>query len=199
LTPEEDHQADQQFLLRLARRTIESAAVGDRLPSIDRHSLSSWLRAPGASFVTLTHQGALRGCIGGLKAEDPLAEDVRQHARAAALEDPRFPPVQPGEVDGLSIEISVLGAAIPVSYGAPEDLLRSLRPGVDGVILQYGSHRATFLPQVWEKVPDPEEFLSLLCQKAYLSGSAWHQLRLEVLTYQVESFHESPGTSAAGT
>jgi AmmeMemoRadiSam system protein A len=199
LTPDEDHLADQQYLLRLARRTIESSAVGDRLPPIDRRSLSSWLRAPGASFVTLTRQGALRGCIGGLKAEDPLAEDVRQHAHAAALEDPRFPPVQPGEVDGLSIEISVLGAAEPVSYGAPEDLLRSLRPGIDGVILQYGSHRATFLPQVWEKVPDPEEFLSLLCQKAYLSGSAWRQLRLEVLTYQVESFHEPPRTSAAGT
>ncbi len=185
------NQADQRTLLALARRAVERAAHGQPLAADVPASLSAWLRSPLASFVTLTSGGALRGCIGGLYATDPLVEDVQLHAYAAAREDPRFPPVRPEELAALQIEVSVLSAPQPLAYQDPDDLLRRLRPGVDGVIVQSGWKRATFLPQVWEKVPAPEVFLELLCEKAALAPDAWRTGRIEILTYQVEQFEES--------
>jgi AmmeMemoRadiSam system protein A len=187
------HRADQVRLLHIARESITSAAAGQPAPSLDLPALTEWLQSTRASFVTLTGAGALRGCIGALQASLPLALDVQEHAAAAATQDYRFTPVGPQEVDGLDIEISVLSIPQPLDYDSPQDLLRRLRPHVDGVILSSGQHRATFLPQVWEHVPDPAKFLSLLCQKARLPERAWQSGQLEVQTYQVESFHEARG------
>ncbi|OGO10526.1 MAG: hypothetical protein A2Y93_13600 [Chloroflexi bacterium RBG_13_68_17] len=177
-------------LLQLARQSLESAVQGGSLPAPDPQRSSPRLRRPGASFVTLTRHGALRGCIGALQASRALEEDVIEHAAAAGLEDFRFPPVQPNELADLRIEVSVLTDPQPLAYHTPDELLRSLRPNTDGVILMSGLHRATFLPQVWEKVPEAELFLDLLCEKAGLPQRAWRRGDLQVLTYQVESFDE---------
>lgn len=181
---------ERRMVLELARQSLEQGVRGQRLKPLDLSALPEQLRQPAATFVTLTRQGALRGCIGGLQAEMPLAEDVRQHAVAAALDDYRFPPVEPEELSQLEIEVSILTDPQPLPYSSPEDLLARLRPGVDGVILVSGFHRATFLPQVWEKVPEADVFLSMLCEKAGLPPDTWRHGRVEVFTYQVESFHE---------
>lgn len=177
-------------LLRIARQAVEAAARGQDLPALEMADCPARLQAPGASFVTLTRSGALRGCIGGLQASIPLALDVREHALAAATEDYRFLPIQADELAELEIEVSVLTEPRPLGYASPQDLMARLRPGIDGVILSSGLRRATFLPQVWEKVPDAATFLSMLCEKAGLREHAWWEGGLEVATYQVESFHE---------
>ena len=181
---------EKRILLRLAREAIEAAVNRRPLPSLDWGALPPRLREPGATFVTLTRRGQLRGCIGALEAYQPLAEDVREHAIAAALEDYRFPPVRPEEVPELKIEISYLTPLQPLEYTSPEDLLRKLRPGVDGVVIRDGFRRATFLPQVWEKLPEPARFLDNLCLKMGAPRNLWRTKPLEVFTYQVEDFHE---------
>ncbi len=181
---------EKQMLLHIAREALESGVKGGTLPSLNWTSLTPCLREPGASFVTLTVNGDLRGCIGALEPYQPLAEDVREHAIAAALEDPRFPPVQPHELEDIQIEVSHLTAPTKLEYKDPDDLLAKLRPHVDGVILRDEWRRATFLPQVWEKIPDKAEFLSNLCYKMGASANFWRQKHLEVMTYQVEEFHE---------
>jgi AmmeMemoRadiSam system protein A len=181
---------EQGTLLRLAREAMESSVRGQKLPLLDNSALTPRLLEPGASFVTLTVDGDLRGCIGALEAYQPLAEDVRDHAIAAALEDPRFPPVTPAELDGINIEVSRLTAPIPLEYKSPEELLAKLRPHVDGVILRDGARRATFLPQVWEKIPDRAAFLDNLCYKMGAERGLWRKKHLNVQIYQVEEFHE---------
>ncbi len=148
---------ERSLLLRLAREAITQAVHRQSLAPLDLASLSPALRADGASFVTLTKHGALRGCIGTLEPYQPLAEDVREHAVAAALQDYRFPPVTPDELPELHIEISRLTPPQPLIYDEPAELTTLLRPGVDGVVLDDGFRRATFLPQVWEKIPDPQD------------------------------------------
>ena len=180
-----------QILLRLARQAVERAAAGQAGPVVDLQSLPEALSAERAAFVTLTLRGDLRGCIGALQATMPLARDVVEHARAAATEDFRFYPVRPDEAAALEIEISVLSEPRPLAYTQPDELLTLLRPRIDGVILVSGLHRATFLPQVWQKVPSPALFLDMLCEKAGLPRRAWRTGHPDILTYQVESFHES--------
>lgn len=183
-------QQEKQILLGLAREAIKHAVNQRSLPPLDLDNLPPRLQGLGAAFVTLTKEGELRGCIGTLEAYQPLAEDVREHAAAAALEDFRFPPVRPAEVEQLEIEISRLTEPQPLNYDSPLDLVHRLRPGIDGVVLKDGFRRATFLPQVWEKLPDPVLFLDQLCLKMGSHKSAWRTRKLEVLTYQVEEFHE---------
>ena len=184
---------EQQTLLRLARAAMERAVRGEKLAPLDEATLSPHLHEQGSSFITLTVRGQLRGCIGGLEARQSLAEDVRQHAVAAALEDPRFPPVTQDELNGIQIEVSRLTRPHPLEYKDAEDLLSKLRPQVDGVILRDGMyHRGTFLPQVWEKIPDAAEFLNNLCYKMGVSKNLWRNKHLDVLIYQVEEFHEPP-------
>ncbi len=185
LTPEEKN-----TLLHLAREALETSVHGTPLPPIDKVSLTPALLADGASFVTLTIHGSLRGCIGALEPYQPLAEDVREHAVAAALQDYRFNPVQPGELGKIEIEVSRLTQPVPLEYTDSTGLLARLHPGVDGVILRDGSRRATFLPQVWEKIPDPSEFLENLCYKMGVAPDTWRRKKLQVLVYQVEEFHE---------
>jgi AmmeMemoRadiSam system protein A len=185
LSPEE-----REFLLDLARESIDSVAHGEDPPLIDKDVLPQNLRRAGASFVTLNKEGRLRGCVGSLEARRPLALDVQQNGIGAAFRDPRFPPVQPEEIDDLDIEISVLSAPERLGYRGAEDLLDRLRPGVDGVVIERGWQRATFLPQVWEKLPDKGQFLERLCLKAGLSPDAYCGGDLDVYTYQVEKFEE---------
>ena len=134
--------------------------------------------------------GELRGCIGALEPYQPLAEDVREHAVAAALEDYRFPQVQEKELAKIAVEVSRLTVPVPLEYTDHDDLLAKLHPGVNGVILRDGFRRATFLPQVWDKIPAPAEFLANLCYKMGAAPDTWREKHLDVLVYQVEEFHE---------
>jgi AmmeMemoRadiSam system protein A len=181
---------DRLFLLSLARQSIENYANGKSLPTVDLDALSPLLREQGASFVTLTYQGYLRGCVGALEPYQSLAEDVREHAIAAAFQDYRFPPIQAKEINEIKIEISYLTRPKTLHYENPTELLELLRPNIDGVVVRDGMRRATFLPQVWEKIPDPEEFLEQLCLKMGAPDDLWRRKKLEVFTYQVEEFHE---------
>jgi AmmeMemoRadiSam system protein A len=140
--------------------------------------------------VTLTSRGYLRGCVGALEAYQSLAEDVCEHAVAAAFQDYRFPPVQARELKDIEIEISYLTQPEPLKYENPDALPKLLRPNIDGVVLRDGGRRATFLPQVWEKIPNPEEFLEELCMKMGAPADLWRRKRLNVMIYQVEEFHE---------
>ncbi|MEO5362771.1 MAG: AmmeMemoRadiSam system protein B [Magnetococcus sp. DMHC-8] len=150
--------------------------------------MAEWAN-PGACFVTLTKQGQLRGCIGSLQAHRPLAVDVLENSLAAALHDPRFPPVTAGELAELQVEVSILTPAQPFPYTDGEDLLRRLQPGVHGVILSRGGRRATFLPQVWEQLPDPQQFLQHLCLKAGLGRDCWRD-KPDIAVYTVQKMIE---------
>jgi AmmeMemoRadiSam system protein A len=183
-------QDEKDQLLRLARQALEQGVNQQPVTPPDYTRLSPRLREEGACFVTLTNHGQLRGCIGSIEPRQPLAEDVQEHAVDAALQDYRFPPVEPLELTDIEIEISRLTVPAPLEYQNPTDLPEALRPGIDGVILRDGWRRATFLPQVWEKIPDPEEFLALLCQKMGAPADLWKRRKLEVSIYQVEEFHE---------
>jgi AmmeMemoRadiSam system protein A len=179
-----------QRLLSIARSSIASQ-LRDKIESqLDLASLPHELQAPGASFVTLTIDGDLRGCIGSLEARQPLAADVQEHAGDAAFRDFRFSPLTEAEFPDVHIEVSVLSAPVPLKYTHSEDLPGLLHPGQDGVIIARGLRRATFLPQVWEKVPDPIDFLDMLCEKMGFDYDLWRRERLDVYIYRVESFEE---------
>jgi len=186
-TPQEKH-----LLLRLARETLQRVTSGQQPPAVDLAALPPALAEERACFVTLRRRGngMLRGCTGTLMARRPLAEEVVNMTIQTAFYDPRFPPVQAYEVPELQIEISVLTPPQPLHFRDPDELLRKLRPGVDGVTLRLGHRRATFLPQVWESYPDPEVFLSLLSQKMGAAPDAWRDPRLQVETYQAVVFEE---------
>jgi len=181
---------EQKILLRLAREAMERGVRGEELPALDLSRLPASLREEGSSFITLTRDGQLRGCIGSLEAYQSLAEDVREHAIAAALKDPRFPPVREEELSGIRIEVSRMTPPVALEYKDANDLLSKLHPFVDGVILRDGFQRTTFLPQVWEKIPDPADFLDNLCYKMRATPDLWRSKHLDVLTYRVEEFHE---------
>jgi len=180
---------EQQQLLRIASQAVRATARARQPDRLNLALLSHQLAAIGASFVTLSNRGLLRGCIGTIDARMPLAEDVQLHAVDAASRDYRFCPVCEEELDEIEIEISVLSPPVELEYQTPGQLPQILRPGVDGVLLQSQMHRSTFLPQVWEKIPNPEEFLTALCLKARLPGDFWQRQMLSIQTYQVESFH----------
>jgi len=163
---------------------------GEELPPLNREELPPNLLEPGACFVTLTKAGQLRGCVGSIEAVQPLIQDVRDRAVGAAFGDPRFPSVTAPELEDLEIEVSILTSPEPLFYDTPKDLVRKLRVGVDGVILKGRFRRATFLPQVWENLPDPELFLARLCQKMGLAPDAWRVNKMGVDIYQVEKFSE---------
>jgi AmmeMemoRadiSam system protein A len=185
---------ERRTLLQLARESIRAAASRQGLPKPDLGTLPASLADEGACFVTLYRGKELRGCTGTLLARIPLAQEVVQTAAQTALYDPRFYPVTPDEVGLLTIEISVLTPPTKLLLNDPRDLPNRIRPGIDGVTLSQGSHRATFLPQVWDKVGDPIHFLEMLSQKMGLSAGAWSQRGTEAEVYQVEEFSEKqPG------
>ncbi|MDO9547185.1 MAG: AmmeMemoRadiSam system protein A [Pelolinea sp.] len=188
-----DHlnETDKEISLKIAREAISGMVINKRLDQIELENYSVVLRAPGASFVTLTKNEQLRGCIGAIEAYQPFILDVQEHAVAAALEDYRFPPVRKEEIQQIEIEISHLTPMQKLDYSTPEDLTSKLRVNVDGVLIKANSRRATFLPQVWEKVPNPEQFLSQLCVKMGSVPTLWKTQKIQVFTYQVESFKET--------
>jgi len=154
------------ILLAIAKSSIEHGLSNNKPLDITDVSLAKELNENGASFVTLKKNGELRGCIGTPEAWRALAVDVAQNAYLAAFADPRFHPLNKNEVDGLRLSISVLSPSSAINFKSEEQLLSSLRPGVDGLIIEDGPMRALFLPQVWEQLPDPKDFLSHLKQKA---------------------------------
>ena len=182
---------EKEQLLDLAYRSVQAAVTSSDPPEVELENLPARLIEQQASFVTLHVGGVLRGCIGAIRARIPLAMDVIEHAAAAARYDPRFDSLQEHELDGLEIEVSVLSPLKELDYNEPTKLPQLLTPGRDGVIIQQGNQRATFLPQVWAKVSSPEEFLNRLCEKARIPADTWQRERLEVHTYSVESFHRS--------
>lgn len=181
---------ERKILLQLSREALKEGVRGKILDPLDLNGLPNLLTQPGATFVTLTRDNELRGCIGSLEPKRPLAEDVRVHAVAAAMEDYRFPAVEEHEVDHLCIEISRLTSPQLIGSQDPESILSQIRPGVDGVILQKGARRATFLPQVWNKVPEVDVFLEMLCRKMGSAADCWKEPGVQVFTYQVEKFQE---------
>ena len=167
MTDETFDTATGQALVELAGHTLAAATAGETPPTAPTEPPT--LAEPGAAFVTLQRDGQLRGCIGSLEAYRPLGEDVIANARAAAFHDPRFPPLRPDELPGLHVEVSVLTAPEPFPFTDEADLLNRLQPGVDGLILEAGArHRGTFLPAVWESLPQPRTFLAELRRKAGL-------------------------------
>ena len=162
----------------------------------DAAELENTLTADGAAFVTLNLDGSLRGCIGSLVAHRPLGEDIVANAQAAAFQDPRFAPLTPAEFNRIDLEVSVLSQPVPLwdagTAAPPEsEVLAALRPGVDGAVLSFGPYRATYLPQVWEQLPQPSDFLNQLKLKAGLPSDFWDP-RIQVETYQVEEHHLTP-------
>lgn len=154
-----------------------------------------FLHEQGASFVTLQQYGELRGCIGSLQAQRPLIEDVQANAIAAAFYDPRFAPLGRDELDSIEIEVSLLTPSTPLSFASEQQAYDQLRPGIDGVILEYGNHRATFLPQVWQQLPFASIFMAHLKQKAGLPADFWaDDVRISV--YQVEKYSERRETAS---
>ncbi len=188
--PEKLSPPEKQQLLSVARAAVEAAAHKQPLPQLDLDEYSQILKDDGASFVTLMIGGSLRGCIGTLEAYQPLVQDVQSRALQAASQDPRFSPVRPEELDQIKIEISRLTQPMPLEYDHPKDLLTLLKPGVDGVVVSEGHRRATFLPQVWDDLKEPEQFLTQLCRKMGCSPGYWEHKLLKVETYQVEEFSE---------
>ncbi|HEY5790998.1 MAG TPA: AmmeMemoRadiSam system protein A [Gammaproteobacteria bacterium] len=175
------------LLLYLARASIvHGLRSGEPLAPV-LEALPAALREPRAVFVTLQRGGQLRGCIGSLQAHRPLANDVAANAFAAAFRDPRFPPLGAGEYPQLELHLSVLSPATPLAFASEAALLAQLRPGVDGLILSDGGRRGTFLPSVWEQLPEPAQFLAHLKRKAGLPESYWSET-LQVERYTTESF-----------
>ena len=189
----DDHRLNSEeraILLKIASQAIEDAVEKNPLSVLELSIMPQRLQHQGASFVTLTIDENLRGCIGTLQAYQPLALDVQEHAVAAALYDYRFPPVSQAEVELLNIEISCLTPSQSLEYKDSDDLVHKIRPGMDGVVLRHGLQRATFLPQVWEDLPQPEDFLSRLCVKMGAPADLWMREKLQVEIYQVEEFRE---------
>lgn len=169
-TLSEDHR---QLLLKVARDSIAHGLKHHRPLPVDPSSHPKELQAVRATFVTLERRGQLRGCIGNLKASLPLVHDVAENAFSAAFRDPRFDPMTEEELKNLDIHISVLSAPEQMSFSSEADFLKQLRPGVDGIILQEGWNRGTFLPSVWEELPNPADFLKHLKLKAGLPMNYW--------------------------
>ncbi len=173
-------------LLARARNAIVAEFGRVPAPEPDHPALAQ----AGATFVTLTQGGELRGCIGSLEAWRPLEQDVRANARAAAFRDPRFMPLVEEELELTRVEVSLLQPAVAMSFSSEDDAVGQLRPGIDGVILESGTHRGTFLPQVWESLPEPRQFMAHLKQKAGLPPDFWSpDVRLS--RYEVQKWKET--------
>jgi len=179
-------------LVSLARLALREALRARPLPEPAAETLTPTLTAAAATFVTLTLEGQLRGCVGNIVARDPLYRSVMRNAVGAALRDTRFTPVTLEEADRLAIHVSLLSPATPRLFDSPEQLLAQLEPGGDGVILRLEGRVATFLPQVWKTFDTGERFMEALSRKAGLREDAWRTPGAEVSTYRVTSFGDPP-------
>jgi len=180
-------------LLMLARRTISDKLAPDATATDDDLCAAlgdDCFQLPCGTFVTLKIEGRLRGCIGNLTSTETVLEGVRRNSINAALHDPRFSPLSQDELRQSRIEVSILSEPQPLAHSGGQDLIKKLHPHVDGLIIRKGHASATFLPQVWEQLPDPEDFLTHLCLKAGLPSDEWKNADLKVSTYQVQYFEE---------
>jgi AmmeMemoRadiSam system protein A len=182
--------AQRATLLSVARQSIEYGLAHGQPLAVSVSEYHRDLKAIRASFVTLQLRGELRGCIGHLQAVQPLVADVAENAYSAAFRDPRFPPLSKGEWSQVKVHISVLSEPQPLHFEDEADLLQQLTPGVDGLILSDGPNRGTFLPSVWESLPDPKDFLTHLKIKAGLASNHWSD-QVQVERYYTESFGDS--------
>ncbi len=192
-TPEAARQTlsgtERALLIDVARRSIAHGLRRGTPLAVDPLDFPPPLQPRRATFVTLERHGALRGCIGTLEATDPLVRDVSFRAHAAAFHDPRFSPLVPEELDTLVVHIAVLGPYRALAVASEAELLDQLRPGIDGLVLEEGEHRATFLPSVWEQLPEPRDFLAHLKRKAGLAPDYWSPA-IRARRYTTESFGE---------
>ena len=170
--------------------SIQNQRSERRSIKIDVDRAEAWLQQPGACFITLMQQGQLRGCIGSLEPRRSLLADVEANARAAAFYDPRFELLSIDEFEDTDIEISLLSPTQPLIFANEEDALAQLRPGIDGVLLECGHLRSTFLPQVWEQLPTPREFIAHLKVKAGLSADSWPD-EIRLARYTVRKFKDA--------
>jgi len=178
-----------KILLQIARAAISRALHVSCTPAAVDENIA-WLSQPGATFVTLTQWDELRGCIGSLQACDPLIEDVSNNAVSAALYDPRFIPLAADELDTVNVEVSLLSELHSLDFTSEADALAQLRPSIDGVVFEYGSYRSTFLPQVWESLPQPRQFLARLKSKARLPEDFWAD-GIRLSRYTVSKWRET--------
>jgi len=184
---------DKDFLLKLAHQAIEYYLGNKQILIIDQKKLQNYspvLKEKIPCFVTLTINDELRGCIGCFQTDFPLYQTVIEMAINAAFFDYRFFPLKKDELNKIKIEISLLTPPQKLFYNNPEDLLKKLEPKKHGVIIKKGPYEATYLPQVWEEIPDKEQFLNSLCLKAQLPFDLWKKEKLEVKIYEVENFKE---------
>ena len=189
-TPAGDlNNTEKKYLLGLARETIENYIKSGEVT--EPHTEDLKLQETRGAFVTLEKKGQLRGCIGHILPVQPLFLDVRDNAISAATEDPRFRQVVEEELDKIEIEISVLTSPEEIKTKSAKEKLEAIRPGIDGIILNYKGRGATYLPQVWEQLPGKEEFLDSLCMKAGLPPGDWKQKDAKISRYQVQAFKES--------
>lgn len=177
----------QETLLHVARDSIGHGLVHAHVPEVSVANYPPLLRAIACTFVTLHIGHALRGCIGSLRAHRPLVADVARHAYAAAFSDARFSPLQHTELEALHIHISILSELEPVTFDSDANLLATLRPGTDGLLIESGQQRATFLPSVWSSIPDGRDFLAALKNKA---GMDAHTTGYKAWRYTTHDFEE---------
>ncbi len=177
-----------KILLPIARAAIAHVLHAPYPAAADE--TAPWLGEPGASFITLTQSGELRGCIGTLQAHRPLLADVKSNAVSAALHDPRFLPLTREEFVTVQVEVSLLTAPQPLGFADETDALAQLRPGIDGVVFEYGRYRSTFLPQVWESLAQPHLFLAMLKRKAGLPDNFWAE-DVKLSRYTVTKWRET--------
>ena len=192
LRPQDDPTAG-PVLLGLAR-----TAIAARRSVTEPPDAPAWLHEPGATFVTLTQDAHLRGCIGSVQPHRRLGEDVMRNACSAAFHDPRFPPLHVQDIPSIRIEVSLLSSTEPIPATTREELLERLQPGTDGLILTWHGHRGTFLPQVWEQLPDPHDFVEHLLHKAGLPVVFWSE---DVVAHRfgVTAWHEPDELALAHT
>lgn len=176
-----------QLMKELASNSIKHGLKYDQPSHVDLTSLADELIVQRATFVTLEKNGQLRGCIGMLEACRPLAEDIAENSYSAAFSDPRFPSLSEDELADLSIHISILNPAQEITCSSEAELIELLRPNIDGLILDDGIHRATFLPSVWESLPNPVDFIKHLKHKAGLPLDEWSS-KIKAYRYTTESF-----------
>lgn len=178
---------EQQVCLHVARESIRHGLEKGNALHINTSDYSAKLQQHAASFVTLHKHGELRGCIGALEAYQPLINDISEHAFAAAFQDPRFPRLEENEYNDIEVDISVIGLPETIIFESEEDLLKKIRPDIDGLILEFGYNRGTFLPSVWEQLPDKKEFLEHLKMKAGLPMHWWDN-KVKISRYETFSF-----------
>jgi AmmeMemoRadiSam system protein B/AmmeMemoRadiSam system protein A len=181
---------DKKYLATLARQTLDMYVSSGEVPVINADSLDKSLTRTQGCFVTLNENGNLRGCIGHIIPQVPLYKCIIENAVNAAVHDMRFTPVKPEELKDIEVEVSVLSIPSQLNFNSSDELLNGLRPNVDGVVLDYNGRQSTFLPQVWEQVPQKENFLAQLCLKQGSIADCWKDSSLKVYTYTADVFHE---------